>query len=164
MSALEDMCPQCPFSYTLGRTEIVPRLRADARAFLDEFGRVEAKTVRTRPEPDVWSPLEYACHLRDVLRVQAERVLLAQHEDEPAFAPMRRDERAVEDRYNEQDLATVATELAQAADAFASLLDGLDEAGWMRTGIYNYPQPTVRTVEWIAIHTDHELVHHRGDI
>jgi hypothetical protein len=34
----------------------------------------------------------------------------------------------------------------------------------MRTGIYNYPEPTVRTMEWIAIHSDHELLHHCGDI
>jgi hypothetical protein len=162
--ALDNTCRQCGFSYSVGRDEIIPWLRSDVRAFLEKFGRLDDTAARTRPQPDVWSPLEYACHVRDVLSVQTERILLAQREDEPAFTPMRRDERVVEERYNEQDPATVATELAQAADEFTSVLDRLDDAGWMRTGLYNYPQPTVRTVEWIAIHTDHELLHHRGDI
>ena len=48
--------------------------------------------------------------------------------------------------------------------AFAAMLDGLDDAGWGRTGMYNYPEPALRTVEWIAIHTTHELLHHRGDL
>jgi len=158
-----DVCT-CGFSYSVGRSEIVPWLRSDVGAFLEKFARIEPSTVRTRPEPIVWSPLEYACHVRDVLRVQTERVLLAQREDEPAFAPMRRDERAIEDRYDERDPQQVAAELQAAADDFVSVLEGLDDAGWMRTGIYNYPQPAARTVEWIAIHTDHELLHHRGDI
>jgi len=77
---------------------------------------------------------------------------------------MGRDERAVDDRYNEQDPAVVARELLAATEALASLLEGLDDAGWARTGIYNYPEPAVRTVEWIAIHTNHEMLHHRGDL
>jgi hypothetical protein len=162
--ALDSEVCQCGFSYAMGRSEITPWLRSDTRAFLEKFGRVDPSTVRTRPEPIVWSPLEYACHVRDVLRVQTDRVDLAQRELEPTFVPMRRDERVVEDRYNEQDPAAVASEIAQAADAFVSALEGLDENGWMRTGVYNYPQPSLRTVEWIAIHTDHELLHHRGDI
>jgi len=162
--ALDDACRECGFSYALGRAEIIPWLKSDVRAFVEKLGRLDDAAVRLRPQRDVWSPLEYACHLRDVLRVQTERVLLAQREVDPAFAPMRRDERAVEYRYNEQDPKQVATQLADAADAFVSILDGLDDAGWMRTGIYNYPEPTVRTVEWIAVHTDHELLHHRGDI
>src|SRR5262249_32516152 len=69
-AALDDACRECGFSYAVGRGEIIPWVRADVRAFLEKFGRLDATAVRTRPEPDVWSPLEYACHLRDVLRVQ----------------------------------------------------------------------------------------------
>jgi hypothetical protein len=163
--ALDDeVCKHCGFSYATGRAEIIPWLRSDVRAFLEKLDRLDETAVRKRPRPDMWSPLEYACHVRDVLRVQTERVQLAQREVEPAFAPMRRDERAIEERYNEQDRATVAAELRDAADAFVAVLEGLDDAGWMRTGIYNYPEPTVRTMEWIAIHSDHELLHHCGDI
>ena len=51
-----------------------------------------------------------------------------------------------------------------AVETLATLLERLDDDGWSRTGLYNYPEPALRTVEWIAIHTIHELLHHRGDI
>ncbi len=161
---LTDACHTCGFSYDMGRAEIIGWMRSDAAEFLVRFREIDDDDVRQRLAPDVWSPLEYACHVRDVLRVQRERVLQAQREDEPAFTPMRRDERVVEERYNEQDPDAVAAELRVAADALIATLDELDDAGWMRRGVYNYPEPQLRTVEWIAIHTVHELLHHRFDI
>jgi DinB superfamily len=161
---LDEACRQCGFTYAIGRAEITPWLRSDARAFVDKLATFDDRSVRTRPEPEVWSPLEYACHVRDVLRVQTERVVLARREVDPVFVPMGRDERVVADRYNEQDPAAVARELLVAAETFATMLDGLDADGWARTGVYNYPEPALRTVEWIAIHTTHELLHHRNDL
>ncbi len=119
---------------------------------------------RERPAPDVWSPLEYACHVRDVLQVQRDRVAQSQHEDEPRYTPMGRDEHVVAARYNEQDPEVVANEVLAAADTFIATLDALDDKGWARRGLYNYPEPQLRTVEWIAIHTMHEVLHHRVDI
>ena len=49
--------------------------------------------VRTRPSPDTWSPIEYACHVRDVLLVQRDRAYRALVEDAPEFSPMGREER-----------------------------------------------------------------------
>jgi hypothetical protein len=158
------LCQQCLFSYGMTGWETIPWFRSDTEAFLEQLAKFNDEAVRARPEPDVWSPLEYACHLRDVLRVQRERILQAQREHEPTFTPMRRDERVVEERYNEQDPAVVATELREASAAFIDTLESLDDAGWARTGVYNYPEPRLRTVEWIAVHTLHELLHHRTDI
>ena len=146
------------------RGEIAPALRADAAALCARLADVPDATLRRRIRPEVWSPLEYACHVRDVLEVQRERVLLAQVEDEPEFVPMRRDERAVELRYNEQDPASVNEQIATAADALARTLEDLDAAGWERTGVYNYPTSQLRTVEWIGRHTVHELRHHTHDV
>jgi hypothetical protein len=161
---LGDACQKCGFSYEITRAEVLPWFRVDATAFVDKFRQIDAGHVRQRPEPDVWSPLEYACHVRDMLRVQRDRVVQAQREDEPRFTPMGRDERVVEERYNEQDPGVVAGEITAAADAFDATLGALDDAGWARRGLYNYPEPQLRTVEWIAVHTLHELLHHRVDI
>ncbi|MFI1154959.1 hypothetical protein [Streptomyces sp. NPDC020817] len=46
----------------------------------------------SRPAPGIWSPLEYACHVRDVLLVQRERVLAARRSNTPVADPMGRDE------------------------------------------------------------------------
>jgi hypothetical protein len=120
--------------------------------------------ARRRPSRDVWSPLEYACHVRDMLRVQHERVELIQREDAPSLVPMGRDERVIEHRYNEQDPGVVTHELLDAARSVATFLGRLDDAGWKRTGLYTYPSTELRTVEWIGTHTVHELQHHRRDI
>jgi hypothetical protein len=161
---LVESCRDCGFVYARGRNETLAWLRSDARSFVAQFSTFDDAGARRRPAPDVWSPLEYACHVRDVLRIQTDRVGQAQDEHEPTFAPMGREERAVNDHYNEQDPAVVAGEIAAAADAFIAALEKLDDAGWARTGIYNYPEPAPRDMEWIASHTVHELYHHRLDI
>ncbi len=157
-------CDECGYDYdTLPRDELASTIRALADRYgegLDGFG----DALRGHPLNGVWSILEYCCHLRDVLRVQRERILLAMEEDTPTFAPMRRDERVSEERYNEQDPRVVAGEIVDAADALAALLESLDEAAWNRTGVYSYPTTEVRTVEWIGRHTIHECVHHLMDI
>ena len=120
--------------------------------------------VRSRPEPATWSPLEYACHVRDVLIVQRERVLLARRRDVPTLEPMGRDERADHDGYAEQSPENVARQLADAAQLFANVLARLKPDDWQRTVIYNYPTPTERPLAWVAVHTLHEVEHHTLDI
>jgi S-DNA-T family DNA segregation ATPase FtsK/SpoIIIE len=120
--------------------------------------------LRAHPLSGVWSALEYACHVRDVLRVQRERVHQALHEDRPAVAPMGREERVERDRYNEQAPATVAIELRAAAASLAADLDALDATGWARPALYNWPTHQERTVTWVARHTVHEMEHHLRDI
>jgi hypothetical protein len=163
-NTLSESCADCGFIYAQTREELLAWLRSDLDAFVARFEGIDASRVRLRPDPDTWSPLEYACHVRDVLRVMAERIELAQREFEPTFTPMRRDERVVEDRYNEQDPAVVALEIAKAGDALVGQLQSLDDAGWARRGTYNYPEPALRDVTWITANTVHELYHHRRDL
>jgi S-DNA-T family DNA segregation ATPase FtsK/SpoIIIE len=157
-------CDECGYDYDeLERAELAPALRADADA-LASLLRNAADQARTRPAPNVWSALEYGCHVRDIFEVQRERIELALRVDHPAFAPMGRDERAVRDRYNEQPFEAVVAALHARGDELAGALEDLDAEGWTRTGIYNYPEPADRTVEWIARHTLHEVRHHQRDI
>ena len=157
-------CDECGYDYeSLGRSDIlsvVPDLAAEHCRLLRS---VPAEQLRAHTRPGSWSPLEYGCHVRDMLRVQRERVLLAQTEQTPRFASMRRDERAIEEAYNEQDPLAVADEVAGAAGAFTQTMTALDDAGWARTGLYPWPSPEVRTVAWIGRRTVHELAHHLFD-
>jgi S-DNA-T family DNA segregation ATPase FtsK/SpoIIIE len=138
-------------------------LRSYGPVYAERLGRNE-QLLRLRPSPEVWSALEYGCHVRDVLQVQRQRLALALVEDCPTFPPMGRDERVVNDRYNEQDPAVVAGELRAAADEIAEAFEALDDTGWSRSGIYNYPEPTERSMLWLAQHTIHECRHHLTDI
>jgi len=108
--------------------------------------------------------LEYACHVRDVLLVQRERVLLSLRVEEPNVETMGRDERVDADGYNEQRPADVARQLGDAALMFTGVLRRLDAGSWERTLIYNYPEPSPRSVEWVAVHTLHEVTHHLRDV
>jgi predicted carbohydrate-binding protein with CBM5 and CBM33 domain len=158
-------CRECGYDYdALARETLAAAVVAFAGRHAGVVVRTAPTDLRAHPLAGAWSALEYACHVRDVLRVQRERVDLACTTDEPAFALMRRDERAVEERYNEQDPAQVADELSAAGRAFADRLDALAPAEWARTGVYPWPEPRVRTVEWVARHTVHELQHHLVDL
>ena len=160
-----DRCEGCAYEYAeLPVAQVPERLRLLA---VDVSGRLRSTpdaVLRRRPAPEVWSPLEYACHLRDVLAMQRERVLHAQQVDEPDFPPMDRESRVVDDRYNEQSPGVVAQALTRAAELLAETLGGLDESGWRRTGVYHWPERQPRSIEWVGRHTVHELLHHRGDI
>ena len=123
-----------------------------------------AEALRRRAAPDDWTPLEYAGHVRDILFVQRDRVLLALVEDVPTFVPMHRDERVPFVADNDRDPAVVAEELAVGARLLAEVFAGLDDDQLERTGIYNYPSPQPRTLRWIGVHTLHELHHHLADI
>jgi S-DNA-T family DNA segregation ATPase FtsK/SpoIIIE len=157
-------CPECSYDYeSLGRSQITGAIASLAEEHRVLLGSVGGERLRAHSRPASWSALEYGCHVRDVLRFQRDRVTLAQAEDTPEFASMRRDERAIDERYNEQDPLAVASELAAAAIQLAVTLDQLDDAGWLRTAGYPWPTRQVRTVEWVGRRTAHELAHHLFD-
>jgi DinB superfamily len=158
-----DACTGCGFTYEL---DLANQAGASIRAGAADFAGVlrRADTPMTaRPEPAVWSIVEYGCHLRDVLLVQRERVLHARRAQQPACEPMGRDERVEHDGYADQDAADVARQLLDAAQLFTHVLGRLGPTDWERTLIYNYPEPRVRSLRWVAVHTLHEVRHHLLD-
>ncbi|MGW7458431.1 DinB family protein [Streptomyces sp. NPDC054797] len=156
-------CTECGFAYDLA---LAPRVSVlaedDARAYAELLGG-EPTALRRRSEPQVWSPLEYACHVRDVLLVQRERLLAARRRDTPVAESMGREERVEHDGYAQQDPADVARQLQDAALLFGHALDRLSPSDWERTLTYPYPEPRERSLRWLAVHTLHELRHHLGD-
>jgi DinB superfamily len=157
-------CEECGYGYdSLTRQEIVDALPDLAEQIGVILTVVPAPKLRAHVRPASWSALEYGCHVRDVLRIQRERVLLAQVEDVPRFVSMRRDERAIEEKYNEQNPVAVATAIRAGARDLAETLAGFGDSDWMRVGIYPWPESHVRTVEWIGRRTVHELAHHLFD-
>ena len=158
-----DRCDECGFVYpTVSAARLPVRIRAAGPRFAAALDAVA--DPRRRPDAGVWSPLEYACHVRDVLRIQAERLDLALREDNPSFAPMGRDERVVADGYNAQDPGTVLAGLDAAAAGLARAFAGLTPAQWERTGVYHWPVVRARTMLWVGRHTVHEIEHHLLDI
>lgn len=159
-----EACEDCGFTYDLSAAGAVGEA---VRSLVAEYATLLAgddATLRRRPRPDVWSPLEYACHVRDVLLGQRERVLLARRETCPELVPMGRDERVEHDGYNEQSPADVARQLSDAALMFSTVLGRLSSADWERELVYNYPERQVRSLRWLAVHSLHEVRHHLLDV
>lgn len=157
---LERPCPECGFvAADLPATEVAGVLRESVPRWQAVLSRPDA---RTRPRPDVWSPLEYACHVRDVYRIFATRVRLMLDEDSPTFENWDQDATAVADRYSEQDPVTVSVELAEAGEDAASAFAGVPDDAWQRVGLRS--NGSRFTVETLGQYFVHDVVHHLDDV
>ena len=118
--------------------------------------------VRVRPAPDRWSPLEYGCHVRDVLRLYDYRLQLMLTEDGPLFPNWDQDETAVAERYGEQEPLVVADELSSAAKPISDRFATVAGDQWQRTGTRS--DGAVFTVETFARYFIHDPLHHLYDV
>lgn len=165
-----ERCEECGFVYEHHGFEAVPGELVELGSRCATVLRhamadpLLADRLTRRPEPEVWSALEYACHIRDVLLAQRERLFLALVEECPGFAPIYRDHRAALAGYADEDVPTVADEMEMAAGLVARSFAGVSPEGTYRRCVYNFPQPSERTVVWLAQHTLHEGVHHVRDM
>ncbi len=157
---LERPCEECGFAPAAVDVTMLPDLVHDnTRGW---YGALDGADAAVRPDDHTWSRLEYACHVRDVHRLFAERVRLMLDEDDPVFANWDQDVTAVESRYSEQDPATVSVELVEAAADTAALFAGIREDQWPRVG--RRSNGSVFTVATLGVYYLHDIVHHLVDI
>ncbi len=157
---LERRCDECGFDSSAVPVDQLPDLlRQNARDWTEVL---TGEDVAVRPVPSVWSPLEYACHVRDVHVLFDRRVELMLTEDAPRFENWDQDATAVDSAYGDQDPAVVATELVAAAEAVAQRYASVDGDQWHRTGTRS--EGTVFTVEKLARYHLHDVVHHLYDV
>ena len=157
---LERACPECGFeAWTLSREQIGSTL---SRAADELEAALGAPDATERPSPAVWSALEYACHVRDVCRIFAERLHRMLTEDDPAFANWDQDATALEDDYGSQDPQVVARQLRAEARTLAAAWDAVPADAWERTG--RRSDGATFTVHRLGQYLDHDLVHHAHDV
>jgi hypothetical protein len=157
---LSRACPECGFDATsVHYTEVADRIRGDAT---DWLGRLAEPEAAQRRRPDVWSTLEYGCHVRDVHRIFNHRVQLMLTDDDPQFPNWDQDETAVADDYASQDPARVATELFDAASVVADTYANVPAGAWSRRGLRS--NGSEFTIATISIYHLHDIVHHAYDV
>ncbi len=154
-------CEECGLDASALDVTAVPRM---LRENADAWVRLLAlrADVAVRPSPQVWSPLEYACHVRDVFGRFAVRLQLMLTEDDPLFANWDQDATAVEEGYAQQDPAAVAVELEAAAEVAAAGFAAVSGDEWRRTG--RRSDGRAFTVETLARYFVHDPVHHLHDV
>ncbi len=116
--------------------------------------------ARDRPDDSTWSVLEYACHVRDVFRLFADRLRMIREQDDPVFGNWDQDDTALEDGYLRQDPAAVAAQLAPAAEAFADEVAAVRD--WQRPG--RRSNGSAFTADTLTRYGLHDLVHHLADV
>ncbi len=156
---LERACPDCGFDASrFPAVEVAAAVRANADAWRPILADPRAAV---RPDDATWSALEYGCHVRDVYRLYRYRLGLMLDHDDPAFPNWDQDVTAVEERYDLQDPATVAAELAVAAEELAAAFDGVAGDVWLRAG--RRSDGASFTVDTFARYLVHDPIHHVVD-
>ena len=158
---LTERCGECGYDAGAVDLEDVPeRIRANAAAWAGVLA--DRPDVRDRPDDNTWSPLEYACHVRDVHTIFDERVRLMLETDDPAFPNWDQDETSTDGRYDEQDPMDVAEALRNAAAQVSGRYGAVEGAAWERSG--RRSDGAAFTVASLARYHLHDLEHHIHDV
>ena len=159
---LQRPCPDCGADVrTLSIQEVAAANRTNAAGWQDVLSRDE-QWVRARPEPHVWSPLEYACHVRDVYRLFAERLAAMVAENNPLFANWNPNETAEAERYDLAEPRQVSLELTEAAEVIATAFEQLTPEDVQRPG--RRSDGATFTIESFARYEIHDPMHHLWDV
>ena len=163
LAAEDHVCDPCGISYQETTVQAaVTTLAAFPERLRAAVSALDPDSLATRPQPGTWSPLEYLCHLRDVLVSATIRLYRSQTEDTPAIEPMFNDLRAARFHYNRRDVAEVLSEITDNVDGFLEQVKRVKSDGWPRR-LSRLPGE-YRTACWLVRQTMHEAEHHLRDI
>jgi hypothetical protein len=162
-----ERCAECGFDATLLTTaDATTALRSLGRRWREAFEDVPDEVLRRRPDPQTWSPLEYAAHTRDVLALLGHGLSEILDDARPEFPgidpdPLGDDGSAADHGYNTLDPSRVLDSLERNASAMADRAARALPAHFSRTA-------TVRgeTVDAARIlkHAVHDATHHLKDV
>ena len=157
-----EACPDCGLDASTNADDDLPRALTDVAArWGGTLATADVADLRRRPVPDVWSPLEYACHTRDVLAVFEERVRRTATTPGQQLGWWDHDAAVVDSRYNEQEPVLVAEAIAANARRFGQSLSDLASAQWDAAAERRAGERF--TIRGMARFVQHEMVHHHRD-
>ena len=158
---IEERCPECGFDAGSVDARFVSSMLREATArWVDVL--TSRDDVRDRPKPEMWSPLEYGCHVRDVFVVYDGRLRRMLSEDGPHYENWDQDKTALDSDYPSHDPSTVADEVARHGEALADLFDEVGETQWARTGFRS--DGAAFTIDTFSRYFIHDIVHHLMDV
>jgi hypothetical protein len=163
-----ERCDECGFEYEpVSPADAATALRSFGKRYRAPLSRFLAgedgdTIIRTRPSPGVWSALEYAAHARDAIRFNTYMARRALTEDDPSLPSPNPDKTASDERYNEQDPAVVADELAQRAEKAAAMVESTEAGDWGRTA--QWGDRGEYTALYFVRNAVHEGHHHLLDV
>ncbi len=111
-----------------------------------------------RYAPDKWSAKEVLGHICDTERIFAYRALRISRADATSIEGFEQDDYVRNGPFAQRPVADLVEDFIAVRRATVSLLRNLDEAAWVRRGIANKNEVSVRALAYII--AGHEL-HHR---
>jgi DinB superfamily len=158
--AMRAPCPDCGYDPAAVERADVPALTRRYTGVIRDA--LAGAGAAERPRPDVWAPLEYACHVRDVCTLFRHRLQRMLSEDDPLFDNWDQDETAIEQRYWAQDPEQVAAGLSRAAAEAADAFAAVEGDQWQRPG--RRSDGSLFVVDTFARYFLHDLAHHCWDV
>jgi len=144
------------------RAETLKALRATPAVVTALTRGLDPGQARRRPAPGEWAAVEVVAHLADTDERALARVRRMLDEDDPELPGFDQDALAVERGYLDMDLTEQARRYTAGRAAHVALLEGLDDAGWQRTG--RHEAHGLMTIELYEVHVANEDVDHLAQL
>jgi hypothetical protein len=163
----QEACPQCgdnPSSRFPG--DLGPLAVERAVKWRQFLMQADVTFLRTNPEAEVFvfSPLQYGAHVRDMLKVYGDRMVLGLEQEQPT-SPLFYPAQEVFESYNQLGVYELTTDMERWAERLATLVAGMEPSSWSRTvindrGVYGV---CTFTIAGLACNAVHEAHHHLLD-
>lgn len=146
-----------------------PTVPADAAGLIRQWAATyrsilissPGQQLRARQADGVWTPIEYAAHVRDVFALFERRVRDVVDRPGTALEIIDHDAAVTAGGYNRLDPDRLADELLGCAERLAGTLERIREEQWQLYGLRGGER---RTLAEIAQRAVHEAQHHLRDI
>jgi hypothetical protein len=158
-------CPQCgDFPASLSPPDLGPLTVERAASWRDFLVEADDEFVRTSPEFGVFSPIQYGAHVRDIVRVYTDRVVLGLEQDTPTV-PIFNPPQEQWELYNRLDTRELGSDIVAQAERLEAVAANMETDNWRRIvvndrgvyGVYSF------TLAGLACNAAHETHHHLLD-
>jgi uncharacterized protein (TIGR03083 family) len=153
-------------AYYNGYVRLVPEgdvlalLRRQGETTRQLLAPLSPEQASSRPKPDDWNIVEVVGHLADAERVFAYRALRFARGDATPLASFDQDLFVANANFARRPLNDMLEELAAVRQATLAFFQGLDPDAWLRRGMANQSEISVRALAYVI--AGHEL-HHVDD-
>jgi hypothetical protein len=164
VGGVDERCEEgCEFAWSsIAASDVSERIIKSSTEMADLL--LAGANSAARKSSEVWSPLEYASHVRDVLFNLRDRLVVALNEENPLCKGLFGTPRIELGLYAGDSIDVVCQELKMAASLFTRTWDRIPEGLRGRTMVYGYPRLADRSLRWVAAQALHEVEHHLADV
>jgi hypothetical protein len=159
---MEERCDECGFDASADDVlQVAAALEGAGSAVQEHVRALSAETVRHRPGPGIWSPVEYLGHLRESMafhRWLIERALAEQSPRVPAVDP---DDSVARAGYQDGDVEELLAQFERRVARLRQTVSALRDEEPSRAIVLDGRSVTVALVARSALH---ECRHPDGDI